>query len=101
MVKLSMNRMGFGRNVVLLIIYRRLPVSLIPDGSINFLHTAPSSIKKKKAYDCVNRDILWGRLSSIGVYGKLFGAIRSLYSSVSSCVRINHVVSCVSVKAEA
>ncbi|MES9880125.1 MAG: reverse transcriptase family protein [Sedimenticola sp.] len=43
----------------------------------------------KKAFDSVDRDILWQRLTHNGIGGKMFGAIRSLYSSVSACVRVN------------
>ena len=44
----------------------------------------------KSAYDCINRDILWDRLSRIRMSGKLFEAVKSLYSSVSACVRVNN-----------
>ena len=54
------------------------------------LSTCCAFIDFKKAYDCINRDILWDRLSRIGVSGKLFGAVKSLYSSVSACVRVNN-----------
>ena len=65
--------------------------SLIDTRRKRKLSTYCAFIDFSKAYDCINRDILWGMLSSIGVSGKLFGAIRSLYSSISSCVRINHL----------
>lgn len=41
------------------------------------------------AYDFINRSKLWKRLTDIGVSGKLYLSIKSLYSSVSSCVRVN------------
>ena len=37
----------------------------------------------------VDRDILWHRLINTGIKGKLFSAVKSLYDSVRSCVRIN------------
>ena len=43
----------------------------------------------RKAYDTINRNILWKRLSNIGISGKMFSAIKSLYLSVRSCVRVN------------
>ena len=44
----------------------------------------------KKAYDFVERGILWNKLTSvIGVNGKIVIAIKSLYNNVTSCVRIN------------
>ena len=45
----------------------------------------------KKAYDSINREQLWQRLSEIGVSGKLFKTINSLYSSVTSCVGVNNM----------
>ena len=45
----------------------------------------------KKAYDTINRTKLWHRLGSTGLCGKLFRAIKSLYSSVSSCIRLNNL----------
>ena len=47
----------------------------------------------KKAYDYVDRDILWRRLESYGIGGKMFNAIKSLYKSVSACVRQNGISS--------
>ena len=55
------------------------------------LFTFCAFIEFKKAYDCINRDILWDRLSKIRVSGKLFAAVKSLYSSVSACVRVNNL----------
>ena len=45
----------------------------------------------KKAYDTINRTKLWHRLGSTGLCGKLFRAVKSLYSSVYSCVRLNNL----------
>ena len=53
------------------------------------LSTFAAFIDFKKAYDFVDRNILWNRLLETGIKGKLFSAIRSLYNSVKSCVRIN------------
>ena len=43
----------------------------------------------KKAYDTIDRNLLLKRLSYIGVSGKMFSALKSLYVSVRSCVRVN------------
>ena len=43
----------------------------------------------KKAYDTINRPMLWKRLTDIGISGKMFQAVKSLYTSVKSCVRVN------------
>lgn len=42
-----------------------------------------------KAYDFINRDKLWKRLNEIGVAGNMWRAVKSIYSSVSSCIRVN------------
>jgi len=44
-----------------------------------------------KAYDSINRNTLWQRLSDIGIAGKLLNSVKSLYSSVFSCVRVNNL----------
>ncbi len=51
--------------------------------------TFTAFIDFRKAYDFINRDKLWKRLTETGVCGKMLLAIESLYSSVSSCIRIN------------
>ena len=43
----------------------------------------------RKAYGCIKRELLWVKLASIGITGKLLDAIKSLYVSVASCVHIN------------
>ncbi len=44
-----------------------------------------------KAYDRVNREILWDKLVSLGVHGKMLLAIQSIYKDVNYCVRVNGV----------
>lgn len=46
-------------------------------------------LKFKKAYDTINRSMLWKRLTDIGIFGKMFQAVKSLHTSVKSCVRVN------------
>ena len=45
----------------------------------------------KKAFDFVNRDLLWSRLLEYGVNGKFYKSIQSLYSAPVACVKINEV----------
>ena len=45
----------------------------------------------KKAYDMVFRDGIWKRLLDVGVNGKLWRVIRSLYATVESCVLIGSI----------
>jgi hypothetical protein len=53
------------------------------------LSTFTAFIDFKKAYDFINRDMLWMRLQESGISGKMHRAISSLYSFVSSSVRVN------------
>ena len=55
------------------------------------LSTFCAFIDFRKGYDCINRGLLWGKLEEIGIADKLLGAVKSLYVSVSSCVRINNL----------
>ena len=57
------------------------------------LSTYCAFIDFKKAYDYVDRDILWRRLENYGIGGKMFNAVKSLYKSVSACVRLNGISS--------
>ena len=43
----------------------------------------------QKAFDTVNRDILWQKLQNVGIKDKLFASIRALYDKVMCTVRIN------------
>ena len=54
------------------------------------LPTCAAFIDFKKAYDSIDRDILWNKLAGMGMKGKMLSAVKSLYSSVKSCVRINN-----------
>jgi hypothetical protein len=47
----------------------------------------------QKAFDSVDRSLLYHVLSRNGVKGHLYTAIQSIYSSVKACVRENNVVS--------
>ncbi|CAK1594622.1 unnamed protein product, partial [Parnassius mnemosyne] len=47
----------------------------------------------EKAYDRVDRNVLWQTLNSFGLSAGLIQALRSLYRDSSACVRINGVYS--------
>ncbi|CAG5002623.1 unnamed protein product [Parnassius apollo] len=47
----------------------------------------------EKAYDRVDRNVLWQTLNSYGLSAGLIQALRSLYRNSSACVRINGVYS--------
>ena len=63
--------------------------NIIDSRKKNRLSTYCAFIDFKKAYDTITRDTLWNRLSDIGVCGKMLTAVKSLYASVMSCVRVN------------
>ena len=47
----------------------------------------------KKAFDFVNRVIIWYKLIKLGVRGKMLNVIRSMYNSVKSKVKYNNELS--------
>ena len=53
--------------------------------------TFAAFIDFRKAYDSIDRGILWNKLSTMGLRGKMLSAVKSLYSSVKSCVRLNNM----------
>ena len=47
----------------------------------------------RKAFDFVNRDILWFKLIKLGVRGKILNVMRGMYSSVKSRVKYQNELS--------
>lgn len=45
----------------------------------------------KKAFDCVNRNLLLFKLLSSGINGKFYNAIKSLFKDPIACVRVNNL----------
>ena len=43
----------------------------------------------KKVFDLTDTNLLWEIINSLGVGGRMFNALKSLYTSVNSCVRVN------------
>ena len=48
----------------------------------------------KKAYDTVNRNILWSVLLESGIQGRMLRTLKAMYNSVQACVLSNSEVSC-------
>ena len=44
-----------------------------------------------KAYDSIQRQLLWSKFSESGIGGKMMRALNSLYENVKSCVKINNM----------
>ena len=53
------------------------------------LSTFCAFIDFKKALGLIDRNLLWERINSLGVGGRMFNALKSLYTSVNSCFRVN------------
>ena len=47
----------------------------------------------KKAFDFVNRDIVWYKLIKLGVRGKMLNIIKSMYAKVKARVKFNNELS--------
>ena len=47
----------------------------------------------KKAFDSVQRGLLWGKLLNSGVNGKVLRVIRDMYAKAKSCVKTRHGLS--------
>ena len=43
-----------------------------------------------KAYDTINRELLWTKLATYGIDGEMFQSLRSIYSNVKCPVKVNH-----------
>ena len=54
------------------------------------LSTYCAFIDMKKAFDWVNRMLMCKLLAQFGLQGKLYKAIKSIYSVSSACVRVNN-----------
>ena len=61
----------------------------------NRLHVNKSTfvafIDMQKAFDWVNKDLLWYKLLIHNITGKIYWAVRSLYKSTLSCIRLNNL----------
>ena len=46
-----------------------------------------------KAFDYINREVIWYKLIKIGVRGKILNVIKSMYQNVKSKVKLNNSLS--------
>ena len=63
--------------------------SLIGKRKLKLQSTFAAFIDFTKAYDSIKRDLLFRKLSDMGLTGRIHKAITSLYDNVKCCVRIN------------
>ena len=70
------------------------------DHSSNFTNVLENRLNKKlstfaafidfsKAYDRIDRELLWHKLSKIGISGRFLASLQSLYKNVECTVRVN------------
>ena len=50
-------------------------------------------IDYKKAFDSVQRELLWGKLLNAGVNGKVLCVMRDMYTKAKACVKTRHGLS--------
>ncbi|MEW8546453.1 MAG: reverse transcriptase family protein, partial [Candidatus Thiodiazotropha sp.] len=65
--------------------------SIIETRKLKRQPTFAAFIDFRKAYDAINRKLLFKKLGDLGVSGRMFGAITSLYDNVNCCVRLNGI----------
>ena len=63
--------------------------SLIETRKLKSQSTFTAFIDFTKAYDSINRELLFKKISSMGITGRIHKAITSLYDNVKCCVRLN------------
>ena len=63
--------------------------SIIDTRKRNGKSTFSAFIDFRKAFDSINRDILWRKLARLGLSSKMIAAVKSLYSNIASRVRLN------------
>lgn len=51
--------------------------------------TFAAFIDFKKAYDCIDRNLLFAKLCHIGISGNMMSALVSIYKDVKCCIRLN------------
>ena len=64
--------------------------SVIRNRQSNNMFAFAAFIDMKKAFDWVDRDLLFKILSQFDIKGKMYSVIASLYSNSTACVKINN-----------
>ncbi|CAG2196515.1 unnamed protein product [Mytilus edulis] len=67
--------------------------SIIESRKLRKQSTYAAFIDFKKAYDTINRALLFSKLELLGVSSKMIKALRSLYNNVQSCIKLNGLLS--------
>ena len=64
-------------------------VNMIETRKILKQNTFAAFIDFEKAYDHIDRQLLWKKLENIGLHGNIMCTLRGLYTDVSCCVQVN------------
>lgn len=65
--------------------------SIIETRKLNRKPTFAAFIDFRKAYDAIDRTMLFSKLCDLGISGKMFQALKSIYKEVKCCVRLNNM----------
>ena len=63
--------------------------NLIETRKLQKKDTYVAFIDFSKAYDRINRTLLWKKLGAMGIQGRMLRCLQSLYSNVTSCVKLS------------
>ena len=55
------------------------------------MQTFVAFIDFRKAYDSIDRSLLWLKLEDLGIGGNILTVIKSIYQDVEYCVRLNGI----------
>ena len=64
--------------------------SIIENRKATKKSTFVAFINFSKAYDNINWELLWNKLHTYGIGGKIFQSLRALYNNVKCAVKVNH-----------
>ena len=65
--------------------------SIIENRKCKKLSTFTAFIDFKKAYDTIDRGILFNKLYDLGIRGRMYTALLSIYKDVKCCVRVQNL----------
>ena len=65
--------------------------SIVETRKLKSKATFAAFIDFRKAYDAIDRTQLFGKLLNLGINGKMYKALESLYKDVKCCVRLNNM----------
>jgi len=63
--------------------------SIVEERKARKLSTFVAFIDFSKAYDCVDRTLMWHKFDKIGMPNKMLNALKCIYDKVECCVRVN------------